>query len=150
MSMIQLTSSLSSRRTITTNKHYMTIVFGAWLIVGVFIDGFAHNHGAVETFFTPWHAILYSGFLASAAWMTWLLYQSKQATGGTWLQSAPTGYGLGLIGVAGISIRRARRYGLAYYLRDRTERGCAAESDTSCPSHWRAAYSVESVSGGME
>lgn len=99
MSSIQLTASLSSRGRMTTNKHYITIVFGLWLIAGVFIDGFAHNHGAVETFFTPWHAILYSGFLASAAWMTWLLYRSKQAAGGTWAQAAPTGYGLGLIGV---------------------------------------------------
>jgi hypothetical protein len=96
--MDQLTS-MPSQRIITTDKHYVTIGFGAWLIAGVFIDGFAHNHGVVETFFTPWHAILYSGFLASAVWMTWLLYRSKQNAGGTWVQAAPNGYGLGLIGV---------------------------------------------------
>jgi hypothetical protein len=32
--------------------------------------------------------------------MMWLLYRSKEATGLTWLQAAPQGYGLGLIGVA--------------------------------------------------
>jgi hypothetical protein len=76
----------------------MTILFGAWLIGGVFIDGYAHNNGLVETFFTPWHAILYSGYVASATWMVWLLFRTKHATGLPWLKSAPEGYGLGLIG----------------------------------------------------
>ncbi|QHT62736.1 hypothetical protein GXP70_23975 [Paenibacillus lycopersici] len=84
---------------VATSKDYMTILFGIWLIGGIFIDGFAHNHGVVETFFTPWHAILYSGYLASAAWMGWLLFQSKKATGLSWTKAAPVGYGLGLIGV---------------------------------------------------
>ena len=40
----------------------------AWLIGGVFLDGWAHvNLPGLETFFTPWHAVLYSGFLAVAA-----------------------------------------------------------------------------------
>ncbi|NBD27622.1 hypothetical protein [Paenibacillus glycinis] len=84
---------------LAAGKEYVTIVFGIWLIGGVFVDGFAHNHGVVETFFTPWHAILYSGFMASAVWMGWLLRQSKIATGATWREAAPVGYGLGLIGV---------------------------------------------------
>lgn len=84
---------------VTTGKDYMTILFGLWLIGGIFVDGYAHNHGVVETFFTPWHAILYSGFMASAIWMAWLLYRSKQATGVPWVKAAPVGYGLGLIGV---------------------------------------------------
>ncbi|QHW33272.1 hypothetical protein GZH47_22425 [Paenibacillus rhizovicinus] len=84
---------------VTTSKEYVTILFGIWLIGGIFIDGFAHNHGVVETFFTPWHAILYSGFLASAVWMGWLLLQSRHASGLPWTAAAPVGYGLGLVGV---------------------------------------------------
>ncbi|RAP77102.1 hypothetical protein [Paenibacillus montanisoli] len=84
---------------VSTGKDYWTILFGMWLIGGVFVDGFAHNHGVVETFFTPWHAILYSGFMASAIWMVWLLYVSKRTTGAPWTKAAPVGYGLGLIGV---------------------------------------------------
>ncbi|WP_219838657.1 hypothetical protein [Paenibacillus sp. R14(2021)] len=83
---------------VSTGKEYWTVLFGVWLIGGVFVDGFAHNHGVVETFFTPWHAILYSGFLASALWMGWLLYQSKTVNGSSWTAAAPVGYGLGLIG----------------------------------------------------
>src|SRR6266567_8991725 len=36
-----------------------------WWMGGLFIDGWAHsNIPQLETFFTPWHAIFYSGFLA--------------------------------------------------------------------------------------
>lgn len=43
-------------------------VFGIWITGGLFLDGWAHNAGKPETFFTPWHAVLYSGILASVAW----------------------------------------------------------------------------------
>lgn len=81
-------------------KHAITMVMGMWLIVGLFIDGFAHNHGAVETFFTPWHAILYSGYLACAIWIAILTYQNKIRAGhATWTAAIPTGYRLGVAGV---------------------------------------------------
>ncbi|MZQ85018.1 hypothetical protein GQF01_23165 [Paenibacillus sp. 5J-6] len=81
-------------------KHAVTMVMGMWLIVGLFIDGFAHNHGAVETFFTPWHAILYSGYLACAIWILIITYQNKTRAGhATWAAAIPTGYGLGVAGV---------------------------------------------------
>ncbi|MFC4811019.1 hypothetical protein [Paenibacillus sp. GCM10023250] len=98
---MQVTISAAARPAarVATGKEYVTILFGVWLIAGVFVDGFAHNHGAVETFFTPWHAILYSGFMASAIWMGWLLLQAKRASGVSWTEAAPAGYGLGLIGV---------------------------------------------------
>ena len=36
-----------------------------WLIGGVHVDGWAHSHiPGLETFFTPWHAIFYTGLLA--------------------------------------------------------------------------------------
>ena len=39
-----------------------------WLLVGLYLDGWAHNNipDLIETFFTPWHAVLYSGFGATA------------------------------------------------------------------------------------
>ncbi len=40
--------------------------FGTWMITGLFLDGWSHNHQKPETFFTPWHAVLYSGFLMGA------------------------------------------------------------------------------------
>lgn len=39
----------------------------AVFVGGLYLDGWAHNHGRVdESFFTPWHAFFYSGFLLVA------------------------------------------------------------------------------------
>ncbi len=46
-------------------------VFGAWMIGGLFLDGWAHQAEKPETFFSPWHGILYSGFAAAVAWFAW-------------------------------------------------------------------------------
>ncbi|NRF90602.1 hypothetical protein HQN89_06090 [Paenibacillus frigoriresistens] len=89
-----------SKTNIGNFKHTITMLMGMWLIIGLFIDGFAHNHGAVETFFTPWHAILYSGYLACAVWIFYLTYQNKsRGIHATWIQAIPTGYKLGVAGV---------------------------------------------------
>ncbi|MDQ0897050.1 hypothetical protein QFZ80_000878 [Paenibacillus sp. V4I7] len=89
-----------SKTNIGNFKHTITMLMGMWLIVGLFIDGFAHNHGVVETFFTPWHAILYSGYLACAVWIFYLTYQNKsRVSHATWVQAIPTGYKLGVAGV---------------------------------------------------
>ena len=51
---------------------------GAWLIGGLYLDGWAHIHVPnLESFFTPWHAVLYSGYLAGAA------TRSARRSGGT-------------------------------------------------------------------
>ena len=46
-------------------------VFGTWMITGLFIDGWAHNVDKPETFFSPWHGLLYSGFVAAVAFFVW-------------------------------------------------------------------------------
>src|SRR5258706_1433120 len=47
------------------------LLFAVWFFVGLFLDGAAHNRGAVDSFFTPWHMVLYTGFASCAAWITW-------------------------------------------------------------------------------
>ena len=38
----------------------LMIILVCWFVGGLFIDGWAHNHGLVDrTFFTPWHALLF-------------------------------------------------------------------------------------------
>lgn len=73
-------------------------VLSAWLVAGAYLDGWAHNHleAALETFFTPWHAVLYSGFAALAAFYVW------SAFGGGlkgWRGRVPEGYMPALTGV---------------------------------------------------
>lgn len=42
------------------------MVCGLWMIIGLYIDGWSHQVDKPETFFTPWHFVLYSGFGAAA------------------------------------------------------------------------------------
>ena len=42
--------------------------FSVWIVAGLFLDGWSHNSDKPETFFTPWHGLLYSGFAASMLW----------------------------------------------------------------------------------
>ncbi len=79
--------------------HMVTTLLGTWLLIGLFVDGWAHqNLSELETFFTPWHGVFYSGFLASAAWNGWLALRDRGAAPGSIV--VPLGYGLGLIGLA--------------------------------------------------
>jgi hypothetical protein len=67
---------------------------------GLFLDGWAHTHGRVDdTFFTPWHAVLYAGYVVFAALLVgraaWAIER-----GSPWRAALPPGYGLALAGVA--------------------------------------------------
>ena len=56
----------------------ITALFASWLTLGGFVDGFAHrNLDTPETFFTPWHGVLYSGFLATTTWVAWLMVKRR-------------------------------------------------------------------------
>jgi hypothetical protein len=82
------------------DEDLVTALLGAWLIAGLFLDGWAHNtQPGLETFFTPWHALFYSGFAAVAAWMGWSVWRRRPAAG-SWRDAVPDGYGLGLAGTA--------------------------------------------------
>lgn len=41
---------------------------GLWMVIGLYLDGWSHQANKPETFFTPWHALLYSGFGAAVAY----------------------------------------------------------------------------------
>lgn len=83
----------------TRREHLLTVAFATWLIAGIFIDGWAHSNDKPESFFTPWHGIFYSGFLATALWMGRMV-QRRMAHGAAGRAVVPVGYGLGLLGVA--------------------------------------------------
>jgi len=77
----------------------ITVLLGALLMVGAACDGWAHNNiGGLETFFTPWHALLYAGFTGCAAWTFWLAYLRRDQAPRWWRDGWPAGYGLGALG----------------------------------------------------
>jgi len=93
--------------TATKKENLLTGVFGLWLIIGLFVDGYAHqNLAELETFFTPWHGIFYSGFMATALWIAWMI-RRRRISGSSLSQSIPPGYrlaalGLGIFAIGGI------------------------------------------------
>ncbi len=92
----------SGRRTAPTyRQHLVTVALASWLMVGLFVDGWAHNNldASLETFFTPWHALFYSGFTACAVWLLWLVRLGLRR-GLVGAAAVPQGYGLGLVGLA--------------------------------------------------
>src|SRR5262245_30199414 len=78
---------------------WLSIVLSSWFLGGLFLDGWAHNHiASLETFFTPWHAVLYSGFFAVAALVAVTQYRNV-GKGYAWTRALPRGYWLSLVGV---------------------------------------------------
>lgn len=99
---------------------WLMILLTLWGIGGLFLDGWAHTHfPRLETFFTPWHAVLYSGYLAVAVTLILKTISNlkkislgekaegvpaetrvgKRMRGANFLRAIPAGYGLSLLGV---------------------------------------------------
>ncbi len=75
-------------------------VLTAVLGIGLYFDGWAHNtfSDLIETFFTPYHALLYGGFFVATAVLVWTAVQSKRK-GHIWSQSLPKAYIPAMLGV---------------------------------------------------
>jgi len=99
---------------------WIMVVVSVWWLGGLFIDGWAHsNIPQLETFFTPWHAVFYSGYLAvGLTLLVRLLQNMRLATRDAdsaapswnevvrhnladrrWLKAIPVGYELTLLGL---------------------------------------------------
>ena len=76
------------------------MLLATWLMIGLFLDGYAHTNliDELESFFTPWHAVFYSGFLASSAWVIWIIYKNV-AAGYSVRRAIPPGYGPTVVGL---------------------------------------------------
>ena len=90
------------RSTVKRSSSYdgVTIVLGAWTVAGVFIDGWTHiNQPELESFFTPAHGVLYSGFAATVAWLGYMALRGRRPGVRPW-QWLPAGYAPAVVGVA--------------------------------------------------
>jgi Tol biopolymer transport system component len=82
---------------------WISAALAAWVTGGLFVDGWAHSHGFVDnTFFTPWHAILYSGALSTTLFLSVNQWRNI-GKGYPFGRALPRGYLLSLIG-AGLFI----------------------------------------------
>lgn len=75
------------------------LALGALFLGGLYLDGWAHNHGRVDnSFFTIWHAFFYSGFGLVALLLVGTLLWNR-GRGMSWRNALPMGYQLSLVGV---------------------------------------------------
>ena len=96
-----------SGRPMTRNEELLGMVLGLWAIIGLFLDGWAHSHQKPDSFFTPWHAVLYSGFTSAAIWAGWASWRRRRPDRSL-LETMPPGhlasvggfvvFGLGAVG----------------------------------------------------
>ncbi|MEZ4713803.1 MAG: hypothetical protein R3A44_41830 [Caldilineaceae bacterium] len=106
---------LQSSTNISTNEHlashsqgriidglafdWVMLVLGTIFLGGLYLDGWAHNHGRVDnSFFTVWHAFFYSGFGLVALLLVGTLLWNR-SRGMNWREALPNGYQLSLLGV---------------------------------------------------
>lgn len=89
-----------SRPQLSSQDHLITVLLAAWMTAGIFIDGWAHiNLTSLETFFTPWHAVFYSGFLATAGWVAYQALRFQPRPRAFAPDAVPAGYLVGVFGV---------------------------------------------------
>jgi hypothetical protein len=70
----------------------------AWLMFGLYLDGWAHNTALPDSFWTPWHAVFYSGYGALAAFLALVVLRGI-ASGATFRQAIPEGFTPTVVGV---------------------------------------------------
>ncbi len=70
-----------------------------WFVAGLFLDGWAHNHKPeLESFFTPWHAVFYSGYVVTAISFLCIVWSRMRRYGGTFFANVPEGFGYAFVG----------------------------------------------------
>ena len=58
----------------TGRERWVLLVASAWLVIGLQLDAYAHaTTPQLETFWTPWHAVLYSGIAACGFTLLWIM-----------------------------------------------------------------------------
>ena len=90
-------SSGEARPLASMRTNVVTTVLAVWFTLGLFLDAYAHStFPQLETFFTPWHAVFYSGFAATAAWVLWTVWGHVQQ-GRRGIAAVPVGYGMTMV-----------------------------------------------------
>ncbi|GAA1637594.1 hypothetical protein [Actinoplanes couchii] len=60
--------------TFSARERWVLLIASAWLVIGLQLDAYAHaTTPELETFWTPWHGVLYSGIAASGFTLLWIM-----------------------------------------------------------------------------
>lgn len=77
---------------------WLVLAASAWLLAGLYWDGWAHGYGLPDSFWTIWHAAFYSGYAASAAVILGAIARARPQAA-TWRAAIPAGYEAAVVGV---------------------------------------------------
>ncbi|BCY12827.1 hypothetical protein [Actinoplanes sp. L3-i22] len=90
----------------TARERWVLLVASAWLVIGLQLDAYAHaTTPELETFWTPWHGVLYSGIAASGFTLLWIM-RSRLPAIPTYqsLISLPNALRIPLLGMASLLV----------------------------------------------
>src|SRR2546429_9968411 len=88
-----------AKRQASTRFNWAMAILSTVLVGGFYLDLWAHAHGRTDnTFFTPWHAVLYSMLAAVGIFLSITAWRAGDR-GAPWWEGLPPGYGLSPIGV---------------------------------------------------
>ncbi|MFI6865706.1 hypothetical protein [Nocardia sp. NPDC050406] len=83
----------------TPRQDAVTAALSAWLVGGLMLDAWAHsNVPELESFFTPWHGVFYTGFAATAAWILLLVWRNIRL-GARGFAAVPLGYRAAVVAI---------------------------------------------------
>jgi hypothetical protein len=99
-----LRSSGQPRPRATRRTDAVMAALSVWTTLGLFLDAYAHaNLPGLETFFTPWHAVFYTGFAATTGWVLWTVW-CQVRSGRRGLAAVPVGYGSTLLAIPAFAV----------------------------------------------
>jgi hypothetical protein len=87
----------TARPVATPRFEWAVLLLSLWFLIGGYADAWAHIHRQMESFFTPYHAIIYTAMVASLVLFGATLRRNRRA-GYPLQRSMPLGYGLSAIG----------------------------------------------------
>jgi hypothetical protein len=84
----------------TQGEDTVTVILAFWLFAGGALDVWAHTNiiKTLEGFITPWHIVMYTGYLATGIWVVRLAYRRRAQAPKWWRDGWPVGYKVGAVG----------------------------------------------------
>ena len=99
LSSVRSKSCIPGYAEVSRRFEWMVVLSSLWIFTGLYLDGWAHNNipEQIDSFFTSWHLILYSGYAVSAAILV-ITYIANVKKGYSGLKALPSAYMTSLLG----------------------------------------------------
>jgi len=94
---------LAARPPADSALDWLMTLAAVWTMSGLFIDGHHHLFESVESFFNPWHVLMYSGGVFAIVVLLWTIWKNRRLGFPFW-NAVPEGYQQSIVGVAFIII----------------------------------------------